>query len=205
MSKLYLSELENHINTLRSDTSAILHASRVIADSVTNGGSLYFYDSRNIVSHEVTHRAGGLAIALPLRAWEIYSRLTSDDVVVVFLYPVNGEQMGVIKRISWAGCKLVGVFPKNFRKSLRAVASLCDVLITNDLDTCEGTVQVDGFGRVGPMHVIVNSTIAIAICVETANLLLSRGRTPTVYMTGRTSRASEYNRRAIQKFENKGY
>ena len=205
MSKRYLSELENYVNTLKTNSSSILKAAQVIADSVDNGGSLYFYDPRNIVSHEVAHRAGGLAVALPLRVWEIGSRLSSDDVVVLFLCPEDAEQLRVAKRISRTGCKIVGVLPKISPKKLSAVFSLCDVRITNCQNSCEGLVPVNGFGLIGPAHVVINSLIAIAICAEVANVLLSRGRTPTVYLTGRTSRSYEHNRRALKEFEKKGY
>jgi uncharacterized phosphosugar-binding protein len=201
----YLRNLESAVERLQGQTPQMAEAARLIVECAVRGGRFYVHDTENVVSNEVAGRTGGLMMLRELRPWNIIDlRGSENDVVAIFMNGMDpkGERT-LIDEVRKRRMKVIGVFPTSSKgHPLRS----SEVIIDNGLVEEGGIVEVPGFKeKVGPVHAVLNSVIAMSICAEVIDEFIRRGLKPSVYMSLRREGSTEYNRKISAQYERQGY
>jgi uncharacterized phosphosugar-binding protein len=189
--------------------SGISAAGRLIAESLSKGGSFYVHDAERMTSWELIGRAGGLPAVKELNIWDLPNlKSHPEDVVVFFSSSKSSEgESSLIEALRDRRMKVIGVLPKKGRgKEEDSLMKHSEITIDNGLDGSGGVVPVQGFKeKLGPIDSIVNPIVGFAICAEVIDQLLARGLKPSVYMSVRRQGSRERNTKMLRKYTEQGF
>lgn len=216
-----------HIDLLgASELRNIDRFAEVAADRIAKGGALYLYDRGHLLSQELFHRAGGLALIRPLelpdkgsdigRAENAVkeSGLRSGDVLIVG--SVSGKNAFVVElaiRAKKIGVTVAALTSLAFSAQVKSdhpggqrLFEVADYVLDIHAEAGDAILEVPGLEeKMAPISGISAAVIGWCLKVQIADRLLKLGLKPTVYLSVNLPGGPERFDAANQRVRELGY
>ncbi|MCC3375443.1 sugar isomerase domain-containing protein [Cohnella sp. REN36] len=218
---------KEHIDKLgASELPHIERFAEAVADRIAKGGALYLYDRGHLLSQELFHRAGGLALIRPLELPEKgtdigraenavkESGLRSGDVLIIG--SVSGKNAFVVELAIQA--KKIGVtvaaltslpfsaLVESEHPGGQRLFEAADYVLDIHAAAGDAILEVPGLEeKMAPISGISAAVIGWCLKVQIADHLLKRGIKPTVYISVNLPGGSERFDTANQRVRELGY
>jgi uncharacterized phosphosugar-binding protein len=136
------------------------------------------------------------------------SKIKSGDVLLLFSTSGRNAlpvEMGM--EAKKRGATVIAIVSKRYcaavpsrHESGKKVPDVADIVLDNEADAGDAVLAVEGLPeRIGPVSGAVGAAILHGVIVEAIGLLLKRGITPPVFLSGNLPAGDEHNQRLLAK------
>lgn len=194
----YIDSAVEQLEALKTQLDAAAKAATAIADTVLSGRRVYVYDREHIVDTELVDRGSGLAL---FRSFDGSDETIGEgDILILAAYEAASEDdMAIASMALSAGAGLVTLAPEG------ALSGMADIALINS-DPDNGVITAAGFEEpFSPVSGIINAALAWSIAAETTAVLISRGKTPSVYRGEYLENGRTLNLEERRRFLSQGY
>lgn len=193
------------------------HSAIVAEDALYRKGGLAcvnpIYDPTLSVSHgaiqEINHFEGLTGVAPKLL--DYYGVKKGDVFILSNAWGVSAEGIDLALEIKKRGIKLIAISTTEAKKYLnpnhplthksgKVVSEIADICINNHCPHGDANVEIEGFRRVAPISVIMQSVIYQSLVAETVEILVKRGIEPPIWTNAYEEGGIEKNKKYIEKY-----
>ena len=129
---------------------------------------------------------------------------------VIIIHSVSGRNAVTVDMAEAArerGMKVIVLTNMNTARSVtsrhpsgKKLHDFADILIDNHGDLGDATVKLQGCPQgMAPSSTVVGAALLNAVCVRAAEILISRGIEPPIFMSGNIDGGDEYNQKVINE------
>lgn len=193
------------------------HSAIVAEDALYRKGGLAcvnpIYDPTFSVSHgaiqEINHFEGLTGIAPKLLD---YYGIKKDDVFILSnAWGLSAEGVDLALEVKKKGLKLIAISTTEARKhfnpnhpfshkSGKVVPEIADICINNHCPDGDANVEIEGFRRVAPISVIMQSVVYQSLVAETVEILVKQGIEPPIWTNAFEEEGVAKNKKYMEKY-----
>lgn len=193
------------------------HSAIVAEDALYRKGGLAcvnpIYDPTFSVSHgalqEINHFEGLTGVAPKLL--DYYGLEDGDVFILSNAWGISAEGVDLALEIKKRGNTLIAISTTEAKKHLnknhplthksgKVVYEIADICINNHCPHGDANVEIEGFRRVAPISVIMQSVIYQSLVAETVEILVKRGIEPPIWTNAYEEGGIEKNKKYIEKY-----
>jgi uncharacterized phosphosugar-binding protein len=193
------------------------HSAIVAEDALYRKGGLAcingIYDPTLSISHgaiqEINHFEGLTGLAPKLL--DFYGVKSGDVFIISSAWGVSAESVDLAIEVKKKGLFLIAITTaearKNFNpnhpfvhKSKKVIPEIADISINNHCPNGDANVEIEGFRRVAPISVIMQSVVYQSLVAETVDILVKKGIEPPIWTNALEEDGIKKNRQFIKKY-----
>ena len=193
------------------------HSAIVAEDALYRKGGLAcvnpIYDPTLSVSHgaiqEINHFEGLTGVAPKLL--DYYGVKKGDVFILSNAWGVSAEGVELALEVKKRGLTLIAISTTEARKyfnpnhpfshkSGKVVPEIADICINNHCPNGDANVEIEGFGRVAPISVIMHSVVYQSLVAETVEVLVKRGVEPPIWANALEEDGVRKNKKYIEEY-----
>ena len=228
MNKVYLSNIRRLLDILENTQEQVIEeVSQVCAQSIFNGGLLYFFGTghSHMICEEPFYRAGGLASIYPILESDLmlhegasksssYERIEGLGNVVISHTPIGKGDVLFLASNSGRNCAVIDAALEAKKRGAITVAvtsrhsnglnlyQVCDYVLDNGGVVGDASVELEGLEqKIAPTSSVIDLTLVNLVLVNTVELLLKMGMKPPVFTSANTDQGDSANKSILETYK----